>query len=147
MSSLHMHTLRLPATLDQLARAREFVLTHAPAMLEHKVDLVLEELFLNVANHAYAGGQAKHADARWGEVEIACGVEPDPVSPRFHLCLTDWGPAFDPLALPDPDLEAELEDREPGGLGVHLVKQMTSSLEYARIEDANRLRCCFVFKE
>lgn len=145
MPALQLHTLRLPATLENLDRAREFVLGHVPAALEPKVDLVLEELYLNVVNHAYAG--AATGAAGWGEVEIACGVEPDPASPRFHLCLKDWGPPFDPLALPDPDLDAGLDDREPGGLGVHLVKRMASTLEYVRTADAaNRLHCCFVFK-
>ncbi|WP_460032926.1 ATP-binding protein [Megalodesulfovibrio paquesii] len=147
MPDIVMEHLRLPATMDNLARARDFVLSRAPAILEHKVDLVLEELFLNVANYAYGTsetGGTGEAGAP-GEIEISCGVDERVSPPRFHLCVADWGHAFDPLALPGPDLAADLDEREPGGLGVHLVRQMTNSLEYSREADTNLLHCCFFF--
>lgn len=135
--SSHLERIRVPAQAGQLAVVREFVLARAPAPLAPKVDLVLEELFLNVANYAY-GGEA-------GDIEVACGHICAGGQGRFHLCLKDWGQPFDPMTAPPPDISAALEDRAVGGLGIHLVKEMTDSLEYSRQEDANRLDCCFFF--
>ncbi len=132
-----LETLRVPAQASQLEVVREFVLARAPVPLQPKVDLVLEELFLNVANYAYAGES--------GEIEIACGMQCSEDQGRFHLCITDWGRPFDPMAAPAPDIAAALEDREVGGLGIHLVKEMTDALEYSRKNDANTLDCCFLF--
>lgn len=55
------------------------------------------------------------------------------------LCVEDDGPAFDPLAAPEPDLDAPLEDRPVGGLGIHLLREMMDTLDYVRRDDRNRL--------
>jgi serine/threonine-protein kinase RsbW len=43
------------------------------------------------------------------------------------------------LALPEPDTEAPLEARQPGGLGIHLVKRLMQDAHYARDNGRNRL--------
>ncbi|MBP2672866.1 MAG: hypothetical protein H6Q85_2932 [candidate division NC10 bacterium] len=55
------------------------------------------------------------------------------------MTVTDDGPAFDPLQLPEPDVTAPLEGRQPGGLGVHLVRKLMDRVEYARAGGRNRL--------
>jgi serine/threonine-protein kinase RsbW len=40
------------------------------------------------------------------------------------LTVEDDGPPFDPLAYPQPDLDAELGERLAGGLGIHLVRRL-----------------------
>lgn len=42
----------------------------------------------------------------------------------------DGGVAFDPLAKDDPDINAPLESRQVGGLGIFICKQMMDSLNY-----------------
>ena len=50
------------------------------------------------------------------------------------------GAAFDPSAAPPPDLAIPLHQRDPGGLGIHLMRQMTDRVEYRRTDGHNRLR-------
>jgi anti-sigma regulatory factor (Ser/Thr protein kinase) len=59
----------------------------------------------------------------WLELERADG--------KLNLSLSDDGPAFDPLALPTPDLDAPLEERPVGGLGVYLVREMMDDVSYS----------------
>ena len=55
------------------------------------------------------------------------------------LCVEDSGPPFNPLQAPPPDLTLPMTERQPGGLGIHLVKQMMDRLDYGRAGAKNRL--------
>jgi serine/threonine-protein kinase RsbW len=103
------------ADVNQLSKAVRFA-----------VNLALEELVTNVINHGYKG----LADQRIA-VEVIIG--PDEVTARVE----DWGPPFDPLQAPSPDTAAPLDEREVGGLGIHLSKQMLDGLTYSRSGDKN----------
>ncbi|MEQ9575215.1 MAG: ATP-binding protein, partial [Rhodospirillales bacterium] len=46
---------------------------------------------------------------------------------------------FNPLEMPDPDVEAALEDREIGGLGIFLARQMMDVIRYRRADGFNCL--------
>jgi anti-sigma regulatory factor (Ser/Thr protein kinase) len=60
---------------------------------------------------------------------------------RSEIVLTvrDDGAAFDPLALESPKLDADIADREIGGLGVLLVKRVADSCRYSRVDGHNVL--------
>jgi anti-sigma regulatory factor (Ser/Thr protein kinase) len=133
--SVDSESLNLTATLESLEPATEFVRSGAlKAGLtgDHlrAVDLVIEELFMNVANHAYPPGTT-------GIVQITWSV-PEPR--LLSVEITDEGDAFDPLSREEPNLSASLSERPIGGLGVFLVRRMTSSLRYRRDGGRNRLR-------
>lgn len=136
-----MPRLRLPARLDRLEEARAFVLDSARDLglsgaVINKVELVLEEALVNVIRHAYDGGP--------GDVEIACSLTPGPKGgKRFLVEIRDTGPSFDPNQGPPPDLESSLEERRIGGLGIHLMRNMTDELVWERIEPHNVLRLGF----
>lgn len=87
--------------------------------------VVVEELAANVAMHA-AGASYLRVSARHE-------------GGALRLVLEDDGPAFDPLSADAPDLDAALEEREVGGLGVHFARTMTRDLSYRRDGDVNRL--------
>lgn len=53
--------------------------------------------------------------------------------------LSDTGKEFDPTAAPDADITLIAQEREIGGLGIFLVKQIMDSVEYQRIENKNIL--------
>lgn len=91
-----------------------------PDELLFPFELALEEVFMNVAMH---GGGEQGPATVWLELECADG--------RLNLSLSDDGPAFDPLSLPTPDLNAPLEERPVGGLGVHLVREMMDGVSYS----------------
>jgi len=91
--------------------------------------LILDELFSNIVRHGY-----DTPDAR-GAITIGLSFE----AGRLGIEITDDGRAFDPLALPPPDLDLTVEDRPVGGLGIHFVRQMTDDAWYTRSEDRNCL--------
>lgn len=93
-----------------------------------ELNLILEEVVANVISYAYGDDQRHEivvrADLRDGELVIE---------------VEDDGRPFNPLQVPPPDLERSLEEMQVGGLGLHLVRELTSSLEYDRREERNRL--------
>jgi serine/threonine-protein kinase RsbW len=94
--------------------------------------LAAEEVFVNIASNAWPDG-----------VPGQCRVEVTVITEqgRTHVSLQteDDGVPFDPLTAPLPDLDAALEDRPMGGLGIFLVKTMTDSQTYRRVGDRNVL--------
>ena len=91
-----------------------------------KVNLVLDELSVNIVNY---GGEAS-------EIEVSLAADADEV----RVEIADDGRPFDPLNdAMEPDLDAPLEDRAIGGLGIHLVREMMDELHYSREDGKNRL--------
>ena len=90
-----------------------------------KLHLILEELGLNAMTY---GGASS--------VRIVISEEADEVT----IEISDDGGAFDPLNdAPQPDVNAELEQRSIGGLGIHLVRTLTNDLTYRREGGRNHL--------
>jgi serine/threonine-protein kinase RsbW len=94
--------------------------------------LVAEEIVTNIARCAWPEGEARQFT-----VELAAEARPGGLLVR--LTTTDDGTPFDPTTQPPPDLEAALEDRRIGGLGMFLVHEMTDRQHYARQDGQNRL--------
>jgi len=135
-------TIRTRADLSSLPAIRDYVLEAAAQAnitgeVPPKLDLVLEEVIVNVANHAY--------DHQGGEVEVECSVRqsPDSDSPSFCLQVRDWGPPFDPLKADMPDTTIGIDERPIGGLGLLLVISLANDCTYTRQDDMNILTLCF----
>lgn len=93
------------------------------------LDLLVEEIFMNIARHAYPEGTS-------GVVTAAYTVAaPGELAVEF----SDQGVAFDPLTVSPPDLADDLNQRRVGGLGVFLLKELADSLSYRREQGWNRL--------
>ena len=93
-----------------------------------ELNLILEEVIVNVIAYAY-GDDRRHeivVRAVSGGGELVIEVEDD-------------GRPFNPLQVPPPDLGRALEQVQVGGLGLHFVRELTSSLEYDRREKRNCL--------
>lgn len=100
-----------------------------PPDLLFRINLVLEELVLNIMDYGYDDDQQ--------EIEINLNSEPEAVT----IDILDHGRAFDPLRdAPTPDINAPLEERSVGGLGVHLAKTMMDELTYHREDTRNHLQ-------
>ncbi|MEN6518606.1 MAG: ATP-binding protein [Methanospirillum sp.] len=95
--------------------------------LQFDLALVLDEAFTNVVEHGYRGTP--------GPVAVCAALRGDEMVVR----LVDEAPAFDPLAAPPPELADALEDRAVGGLGVHLIRELTDRAEYVRRDGRNAL--------
>ena len=114
---------RLASAVEDFGRDDDW-----PDDLTFQVNLALEELWLNVVNHGHTGG--------FHEVEIELTSEAEAVT----IEITDDGIPFDPLHdAPKPSVDAPLDDRPIGGLGIYLVQTMMDELEYKREEGKNRL--------
>ena len=95
-----------------------------------RVHLVLEELVLNVIDYGFDDGKDDH------ELEVVLASEDD----KLTIEITDDGIPFDPLQdAKKPDVNAPLEDRPIGGLGVHLVRTMMNEVSYQREDGKNHL--------
>ena len=99
-----------------------------PPETEYDLNLALDEMITNVAKHAYPGGGEHHFT-----LQISVNNE------EFLARIEDDGIAFNPTEHPTPDLEAPLEKRKEGGLGIFLVRQIMTSIEYQRVAGKNHV--------
>ena len=51
---------------------------------------------------------------------------------KRQITISDDGIPFNPFQKASPDLKASLEDRDIGGLGIHLVRELMDSVSYKR---------------
>ena len=124
-------SLRLPATRTSVEVARlaalEFLEPYRLSARDvFNFELVLEELLINVALHAYPPNTE-------GIVDLTVDAGPGHV--RLHL--EDEGVAFDPALAPIKPRPTSLDDATPGGLGLQLVRQHARDVAYARRDGRN----------
>jgi serine/threonine-protein kinase RsbW len=125
----------LPATLSSLASVAQYSaeLAAAADFAEsdaYRLRLALDELFTNIAVHGQDG-------AAPSEVEMAGTAR----NGKVVLEVTDWCRPFDPVSHRRGEPEQEqsgLDERQLGGHGLMLLRQMTERLDYQRLGDANR---------
>jgi serine/threonine-protein kinase RsbW len=97
-----------------------------PPETEYDLTLALDEVITNVARHAYPEGEEHQFT-----LEVTVSDE------EFSARVEDDGVAFDPTAHPAPNLDTPLEERKEGGLGIFLVRQIMTSVEYQRVAGKN----------
>jgi serine/threonine-protein kinase RsbW len=93
---------------------------------EYDLNLALDEIVTNVAKHAFPEGGEHHFT-----LQIRLSNE------EFLARIEDDGIEFNPMDHPAPDLDAPLEVRKEGGLGIFLVRQIMTSIDYQRVEGKN----------
>jgi anti-sigma regulatory factor (Ser/Thr protein kinase) len=84
-----------------------------------QVRLIVEELGCNALLHGQCDEQPLH-------VQLQLDAQ------ALVLELRDPGTAFDPCAVPAPDLDADVDARAIGGLGLFLVNQFADHIAYRR---------------
>ncbi|MDD5169649.1 MAG: ATP-binding protein [Syntrophales bacterium] len=130
-------SIKLSATLANLEEFTnsvfEWLRSHDVSQKQiMSIELALEEALVNVCRYAY--------QERTGDVEVRClGVSDD----RFLIEIIDSGIPFDVCSLPPPDLKSCIAERKIGGLGIHLIKKMATSIEYHRKDGFNILSLTF----
>jgi len=98
-----------------------------PKPLTFKIRLVVEELILNLIDHA-VGPATDRID-----LQIDLGAD------RVIVTLDDGSAPFDPRSAPAFDKFKPLEERGPRGMGIHLVRSIAQNLTYERAGSRNRL--------
>ena len=119
-----------PSELERISAAVEDIgqRENWPAQFIFRVNLVLEELGLNIMNYGH--------DEGLHEFEITLTSEAD----VLRIEVTDDGRPFDPLnEAPEADLDASVDDRQVGGLGIYLVRTMVDEMSYRREQEKNHL--------
>jgi anti-sigma regulatory factor (Ser/Thr protein kinase) len=117
-------TVEVPCDISSLDRMREAILaTEAEGALKRKACLVCEEIFVNIVSYS-------EADRVWFAVRSEGPA-------RLSVTLVDNGSAFDASAAPLPD--PEFEDLDSGGMGIGLVRELVSDMDYRRMDDRNIL--------
>lgn len=96
--------------------------------LTMNINLVLEEAVSNVIFYAF-NDEKKH------EITILVILENE----VLKIEIIDDGIPFDPTIKQMPDVTLSAEDREIGGLGIYLIKQIMDTVEYSRIDNNNIL--------
>ena len=113
----------LPSFIDDAVKASKL-----NPELTDSLNLALEEAVVNVINYAYPQGTD-------GEVVIDSAT----TDTALTFTITDSGKLFDPTAREDVDINASVEDRPIGGLGIHLVRQIMDDVRYERRGEKNVL--------
>jgi anti-sigma regulatory factor (Ser/Thr protein kinase)/class 3 adenylate cyclase len=96
--------------------------------IAYAVNLAIDELLTNTISYGYRD-RTEHT------IEIVLGATAN----RLTLVIRDDGEPFDPTLAAAPDVEAEMDERAVGGLGIHLVRTMMDSVEYRRSDGHNEV--------
>lgn len=117
--------LRLKAVLENVPLAIDCVTESARkagfggrALLQ--IQVAVDEACANVVQHAYPGIQK-------GDMEITCSID----THEFTVRVRSWGRVFDPDLVEPPDVNAPLEERSLGGLGLYFIRQYMDEAHYS----------------
>lgn len=93
-----------------------------------QLNLAIEEAVVNVMDYAYPAGEK-------GEVVVDAVV----IDGLLQIVIRDHGTPFDPTAKGDVDTTLSAEERNIGGLGIHLIRTIMDTVSYERVGDSNVL--------
>lgn len=129
-----MSELTLEAKVENLDEVLAFVdkileELDCPPKAQMQIDISVEELFVNIANYAYAPGT--------GSATIRVIKQNDPIG--VAITFIDRGVPYNPLAKKDPDITLSAEERQIGGLGIYMAKKSMDSIEYEYTDGQNML--------
>lgn len=129
-----MKELELEAKVENLSEVVRFVdaqleAADCPMKIQMQIDIAVEEIFVNIANYAYA--------PEIGTATVRVEVMGDP--PSVDITFIDKGIPYDPLAKADPDVTLSAEERQIGGLGIFMVKKSMDDVKYAYLDGHNIL--------
>ncbi len=121
--------------VDELERVNQFIaeigsdLNLEPELLMN-LNLVIEEMVSNVIFYAYPEGTT-------AEIELL--AEYNDASKELTFVLSDQGEEFDPTAMESADPNADPAERQIGGMGIFIVKNIMNHVTYQRLEGKNLL--------
>lgn len=127
-------SLRIKNLLEEIPPATElavqWLLSRGVAREEtHFARLAIDEVVSNCVKYGYDDSAEHH-------IEIAMKVD----GHQLLISITDDGHFFNPLEHPEPDTTLPVEQREIGGLGIHLLRKMADHIEYERSLERNHLK-------
>jgi anti-sigma regulatory factor (Ser/Thr protein kinase) len=132
MTDVSTVSRKFAAELNRIAEIRDFI----DEILSSRVSgefltmfkLMADEMLANVSTYAYDNKTDK-----WLEIRIRIHDE------TVYISFVDAGKPFDPTSAPEPDTELSVEEREFGGLGIYIVKNLADGTSYSREDGLNIL--------
>ncbi len=125
--------LKLKNQIGELARVNQFIEEIGDELgldmeLQMNLNLVMEEMVSNVIFYAYPEGKT---------ADIDLTAESD--GKELTFVLSDQGKAFDPTLKDDADPDVNPAEREIGGMGIFIVKNIMNEVSYQRLDGKNLL--------
>ncbi len=96
--------------------------------LANRVQVIVDETYSNICRYSGASHAVASVFRKGGDLLVE---------------FADDGIEFDPTKVDEPDLDLSVEDRPIGGLGIHMMRKMTRSIDYQRVENTNILTFTF----
>lgn len=126
-------SLELTNDLDELENLNRNIQTFSKIngltpKITFELNLVLDEVFTNIVSYGFN-------DKQEHRIKIVIQIINEELTARVE----DNGTPFDPTVAPKTDLTCSIENRKIGGLGLHLINQIMSSVTYKRVKDKNIL--------
>jgi anti-sigma regulatory factor (Ser/Thr protein kinase) len=130
----HTHLAIGGPTVGQVAGALDAFCAaeRLPEDVAWRLRVALDEIVANIVAHGTVEAHSPEARPGAPPAEPALDVWFHREGPLVEVTVADDGPAFDPLARPDPVVTEPLERRQPGGLGIALVKALMDEVRYER---------------
>jgi serine/threonine-protein kinase RsbW len=126
------HQLTLSAELESLQVFRDLVKTTCQGIQSlddqaiYDIQLAVDEICTNIILHGYAGMDP-------GSIILSIDTAED----QLVITITDFGQAFEPAEPPAPDVNAGIEERETGGLGLFFVYMSVDDIQYESTPTGN----------
>ena len=114
---------RLAAFVDRVCEAGG-----VDAATAFGVNLALEEAVVNVISYAYP------VDTQ-GDIAVEAAVS----NKKLTFVVRDEGVPFDPTAVDEADTTSPADERDIGGLGIHLIRHYMDTVRYRRHNGQNIL--------
>lgn len=89
--------------------------------------------------HCAPGPDALADSGLMADVVSRAGAEPGNL---FCVVLEDAGVPFNPLSVGEPELDADVDSRRCGGLGIHFARERSEAIAYEHNGGHNRLAFC-----
>jgi anti-sigma regulatory factor (Ser/Thr protein kinase) len=122
-----------PADKEHIAEMISFVeenLSGADDKNIYRMVLITEEIVVNIVSYSY--------EEPGGIVKIY--FDNDTEACQWCIVFEDQGKPFNPLKKEDPKLDAPLQERKIGGLGIMLAKKVADDIQYEYRDGKNRLQ-------
>ena len=120
-----MKKITVEAVIENLQEVIDFATEEleardCPMKISMQIELVIEEIFVNIASYAY------HPET--GPATFCIEFEENPHA--VLMTFIDSGKPYNPLEQTDPDTTLAIEERSVGGLGIFLVKKNVDEISY-----------------
>ena len=117
--------LKIEGKLENLSLIRDFIgdTMRSFGLDNHKifdVQMAVDEACTNIIEYGYANANEV------GTIDIACQRKGE----EIVVVIKDRGKPFDPTTVQPPDLNASLEERTTGGLGIYFMKTLMDEVKY-----------------